>query len=233
MIDNDPLRPQTTAEIDGEVIHPSHDSKTLDLITIAKQELADWHPQWGAKPEKDSRAEDKLAAMREDTANRLKDYLPHNLRDKKERIRNVMSLRDFCAKLHNILGPASDGGSRVFINFPPPHPSIDSRMKGLFIKMRGMDMFTFHTDLPPGWKKICAVQSPAMSEWGLMNLDDRGMFKSWKYVGWRGNVLLRLILAEAITKEEAHGEFGVPQGVEVDREYLKILEAFERGKRTN
>src|SRR5262249_25520943 len=145
----------------------------------------------------------------------------------------------FCEKLHNILGMAADGGSRIFINTPPAIPHFDNtKMKGLFVKIRGMDQFFFHTDLieslGPGWKKICAIQVPYMSEWGIMNLDDRGMFRSWKYIGWRGQVLLRLILAGAITEEEAHREFGVPQGVDVDREYHKKLQEFNRnGERTN
>lgn len=233
--DLDILKTSASADMGGGVEIPAaHNEKTYELIKSAKQELADWHPQWGNKPEKDSRAEDRLAALREDSAERVRLYRPKELREERERIRNLMSLGDFCRKLHNILGPAADLGSRIFINTPPPVPGFDNqKMKGLFIKMRGMDMFTYHEDLPPGWKKICAVQSPYMSEWGIMNKNERGMFTSWKYIGWRGNVLLRLILAGAITKDEAHAEFGVPQGVEVDREYLKILEEYERGKRPN
>lgn len=219
---------------------PSPTPETLKLIEQANTELKDWHPQWGAKPSGDSRAEESAARLREFNDAAIKRFkLPGQ--DKmsgktaeKERVRNLLHIAEFCRRLDKILGPAADGGSRIFLNKPPQAPGIESgKLMGLFIKIRGMDMFTFHEDLPPGWKKICAVQVPYMSEWGIMNLDDRGMFRSWKYIGWRGQVLLRLILAEAITKEEAHAEFGVPQGVDVDREYLKILEAWERnGKRT-
>ncbi len=233
--DLDILKTSASADMGGGVeIRPDHSEKTLNLIKTAKQELADWSVQWGEKPKPEAKAIEDLAALRENTADYVRPFLPRELREERERIRNLMSLGDFCRKLNNILGPASDLGSRIFINTPPPVPGFDNqKMKGLFIKMRGMDMFTYHDDLPPGWKKICAVQSPYMSEWGIMNKNERGMFTSWKYIGWRGNVLLRLILAGAITKDEAHAEFGVPQGVEVDREYLKILEEFERGKRPN
>lgn len=211
-------------------VAPSHTSETYALIEQGKTELQEWHPQWGKKPAKDTRAEDIAAWVREENDRKTKKYRPENpLTNEKERIRNLMHVRDFCAKLHNILGLATDGGSRIFINVPPAVTGFDNtKMAGLFIKMRGLDMFTYHTDLPPGWKKICAIQVPYMSEWGIMNLDERGMFKSWKYIGWRGQVLLRLILAEAITEEEAHREFGVPQGEEVDREYRKILDNWRR-----
>lgn len=232
--DLDILKTSASAELEGVEIPAAHNEKTYDLIKTAKEELKDWSVQWGAKPEKDAKAIEHLAQLQENTADYVKMYLPRELREEKERIRNLMSLADFCRKLHSILGPASDLGSRIFINTPPAVAGFDNqKMKGLFIRMRGMDMFTYHDDLPPGWKKICAIQSPYMSEWGIMNKDARGMFQSWKYIGWRGNVLLRLILAGAITKEEAHKEFGVPQGVEVDREYLRILEEYERGKRAN
>lgn len=217
-----------------EPVAPSHNPKTYNLIKSARQELAEWLPQWGKKPQKDTRAEEHLAALQEDTAERVKQFVPV-LRDEKNRIRNIMSLADFCRKLNNILGPAADLGSRIFINTPPAVAGFDNeKMKGLFIKMRGMDMFTYHEDLPPGWKKICTVQNPYMSEWGVMNRDAHGAFRSWKYIGWRGQVLLRLILGGAITEEEAHKEFGVPQGVEVDREYLKILNNWRNhGERPN
>lgn len=234
--DLDILKTSASADMGGGVEIPAaHNEKTYDLIKTAKQELADWHVQWGKKPEKDSRADEKLAALREDTAERLKAYIPAALGDEKHRIRNIMSLPEFCRKLNNILGPAADLGSRIFINTPPPVPGFDNeKMKGLFIKMRGMDMFTYHDDLPPGWKKICTVQNPYMSEWGIMNRDSHGAFRSWKFIGWRGQVLLRLILAGAITEEEAHAEFGVPQGVEVDREYLRILTNWRKnGQRPN
>lgn len=238
--DKSPLKTSAKAELDGVEIPAKHAPETYALIDQAKEERRDWSVQWGAKPEKDSRAEDEAAAMRERNNDLVKPYLPKaDLTDEKTRVRNLMHIKDFCAKLHRILGPASDGGSRIFINTPPATTALDNKkMKGLFVKMRGMDNFLYHLDLMDslgtGWKKICAIQTPYMSEWGIMHLDDRGMFKGWKYIGWRGQVLLRLILAEAITEEEAHREFGIPQGDEVDREYLKILEGWRRnGKRTN
>jgi len=150
-----------------------------------------------------------------------------------------MHITTFCTKLNNILGMAEDGGSRIFLNTPPSIANFDNtKMKGLFIKIRGMDRFIFHTDLlsslGPGWKKIGAVQVPFMSEWGVMLEDDHGGTRGWKYIGWRGQVLLKLILGGAITIEEAHEEFGVPQGVEIDREYLNRLSEWRKhGQRTN
>jgi len=233
-----PLATAATAEIDGVEVSASHKPETYELIEKARKELGDWSVQWGAKPEKDGRAEEAAAFFREKNLEAVKQFrLPnqHKLTLEKERVRNLMHIDEFCRKLHNILGFAADGGSRIFINTPPPAGHFDNtKMKGLFIKMRGMDMFTYHTDLPPGWKKICAVQVPYMSEWGVLLEDEHGGRRGWKYIGWRGQVLLRLILAGAITEEEAHREFGVPQGVEIDREYHKILEAWKQnGKRTN
>lgn len=227
-----------TANVDGVEIPAKHAPETYALIDQAKTELKDWHPQWGKKPEKDNRAEDIASALREQNDALIKRFkLPgqdkmSGRKAEKERVRNIMHIAEFCRRLDKILGPAYDSGSRVFLNKPPQAPNIESgKTMGLFIKIRGMDLFTFHEDLPLGWKKICAVQVPYMSEWGIMNLDDRGMFKSWKYIGWRGQVLLRLILADAITEEEAHKEFGVPQGVEVDREYRTILENWRKNAR--
>lgn len=238
--DLDSLKTAASAEIDGVEVSASHKPETYKLIEEAKTELADWHPQWGRKPEKDSRAEDVAAELHELNTAAVKQFLPSDkLLDEKERVRNLMHIKDFCAHLHNILGFAPDGGSRIFINTPPAVAGLDNKkMKGLFIKMRGMENFIYHADLMQslgsGWKKICAIQSPYMSEWGVLLVDDHGGMKGWKYIGWRGQVLLRLILAGAITEEEAHAEFGTPQGVEVDREYLKILTEWRRnGKRTN
>lgn len=228
--DLDSLKTAASAEIDGVEVSASHTPETYKLIEQAKTELADWHPQWGAKPERDNQAEDEALRLREENASLIKRFLPKELREHQSRVRNILHVNVFCKKLKNILGP-----QRIHINTPPEIAGFDNnKMRGLFIRIRGMDNFTFHEDLNPGWKKICAIQGPYMPEWGLMNLDDRGNFKSWKYIGWRGQVLLRLILAGAITKAEAHAEFGEPQGVEVDREYLKILEEWERNaKRTN
>lgn len=217
--DLDSLKTAASAEIDGVEVQASHTPETYKLIEQARTELADWHPQWGEKPEKDGRAEEEAIRLREENEAITKQFRP-SLPDEKNRIHGLMHVNWFCKKLKNILGPG-----RIHINTPPAVPGFDNtKMRGLFIRIRGMDNFTFHSDLNPGWKKICAIQGPYMPEWGLMNLDSRGMFKSWKYIGWRGQVLLRLILAGAITEEEAHKEFGAPQGVEVDREYFRILE---------
>lgn len=239
--DLDSLKSAASAEIDGVEVSASHTPETYALIEQAKEELKDWHPQWGAKPQKDTRAEDTALRLREENDALLKRFiLPgqeklSGRQAEKERVRNLLHIAQFCRRLDKILGPAADGGSRLFLNKPPHAPGMENgKMMGLFVKIRGMDQFTYHVDLPAGWKKVCTVQVPYMSEWGIMNLDDRGMFKSWKYIGWRGQVLLRLILAGAITEEEAHNEFGVPQGVEVDREYLKILENWRaNGQRTH
>ena len=235
----DPLKDETpktsaSADIGGVEVPASHTPETYALIKQARQELADWNVKWGAKPQTDSRSTESAHFWREKNDELIKPYkAKERYVDEKGRIRNLMHVAEFCRKLDRILGPAHDGGSRIFINHPPKHPAIDEHMKGLFIKMRGMDQFIYHTDLPPGWKKVCSIQVPYMSEWGIMNLDERGCFKSWKYIGWRGQVLLRLILAGAITEEEAHQEFGVPQGTEIDREYHRLLKEHANGKRTD
>jgi len=236
--DLDSLKTAASAEIDGVEVSASHTPETYQLIQEAKTELADWHPQWGKRPEKDHQAEETAARLHEENTDLVKQFRApnqHKLLNEKERVRNLMHISTFCAKLHNILGFAADGGSRIFINKPPAIKGFDNeKMQGLFVKVRGMDQFTFHTDLEPGWKKICAIQVPYMSEWGIMLEDAHGGMMGWKYIGWRGQVLLRLILAGAITEEEAHAEFGVPQGVNVDREYLqKLTEWRNNGKRTN
>ena len=222
----------TIAEIDGEEIPASHTPETYALIAKAQEELKNWLPQWGAKPVPDAAAEDATAMLHEKNEEAVKQYrLPdqHKLTDEKGRIRNLMHIDEFCRKLDRILGPAADGGSRIFINTPPSIANFDNtKMKGLFIKMRQMEQFIYHTDLPPGWKKICAIQVPFMSEWGVLLEDAHGGMRGWKYIGWRGQVLLRLILAGAISKSEAHAEFGEPQGVDIDREYLNRIREYER-----
>lgn len=224
----DIIKASATAEVDGVEVKAAHNEKTYELIKTARQELADWHVQWGKKPVADTQGLETAQRLREENDQLIEQFRPLPMRDAKNRLRNLMHVSEFCRKLHNILGFAADGGSRIFINMPPAIAGFDNeKMKGLFVKMRGMDMFTFHMDLPAGWKKICAIQTPYMSEWSQMNYDDRGNFKSWKHIGWRGNVLLRLILANAITKEEAHKEFGVPQGTEVDKEYFTKLREYE------
>jgi hypothetical protein len=235
-----PLQTSATAKVDGVEIPAKHTPETYKLIQQGHEEFDNWLPQWGTKPARDHQAEERAAELHELNTAAVRKFLPSgNMLDEKERVRSLMHIKDFCAKLHNILGFAADGGSRIFINTPPAIAGFDNKkMKGLFVKMRGMDSFIYHADLiqslGPGWKKICAIQSPYMSEWGVLLVDDHGGVNGWKYIGWRGQVLLRLILAGAITEEEAHKEFGVPQGVEVDREYLKILTEWrQNGKRTN
>lgn len=234
MADLDPFKTASTAEIDGVEVSASHTEKTYALIKEAQNELANWLPQWGQKPEKSSQAQETAVRLHEQNSEAVKQYrIPDKFTNEKERVRNLMHISEFCRKLNRILGPAIDGGSRIFINTPPAMTGFDNeKMKGLFIQMRGMDSFIYHTDLPPGWKKICAIQVPYMSEWGVMLRDAHGGTRGWKYIGWRGQVLLRLILAGAITEEEAHKEFGVPQGVEVDKEYHAMLRSYRNGKRT-
>jgi len=194
------------------------------------------------RPKSQSNVIELAHEAHESNSEKVKKHRPQAIEkyvDEKGRIRNLMHIHEFCRKLNNILGPAIDGQSRIVINNPPPLPGFDSeKMKGLFVKPRGMDQFIFHTDLleslGTGWKKICAVQVPYMAEWGIMHLDSHGLFKSWKYIGWRGQVLLRLILAEVISEEEAHKEFGAPfVGDDVDSEYFKKLNQWrQHGKRT-
>lgn len=229
--DLDSLKTAASAEIDGVEVSANHTLETYKLIEQARTEFSDWHPQWGARPEKDSQAEDTAHMLHEENESAVKQFrVPEKFTNEKERVRNFMHVNEFCKKLKHILGPG-----RIHINIPPPIPGFDNnKMRGLFIRIRGMDNFTFHEDLNPGWKKICAIQGPYMSEWGIPLTDAHGGIRGFKYIGWRGQVLLRLILAGAITEEEAHKEFGAPQGVEVDREYHRILGNWRRnGKRTN
>ena len=226
-----PLRTDASAELDGVEVSANHSPETYKLIESANQELKNWLPQWGKKPEKDHKAEETAHRLNEENTDLVKQFrVPDKFTNEKERVRNLMHVNVFCKKLKNILGP-----DRIHINTPPPVAGFDNnKMRGLFIRIRGMDMFTFHEDLNPGWKKICAIQGPYMPEWGIMLRDAHGGARGFKYIGWRGQVLLRLILAGAITEEEAHKEFGVPQGAEVDREYLQKLTNWRNnGKRTN
>jgi hypothetical protein len=233
-----PLETSTTADLGGGEVSANHSPATYDLINTARKELDDWNVKWGAKPQIDSRAAESAARLHEENtaeANKFRISGQSKLTNEKERVRNLMHITKFCQKLNNILGPAIDGGTRIFINTPPAVAGFDNtKMKGLFVNIRGMDQFIYHTDLPPGWKKICAVQVPYMSEWGVLLEGAHGERKGWKYIGWRGQVLLRLILEGAITEEEAHKEFGVPQGVEVDREYRNLLTNWRNnGQRAN
>ena len=217
--DDNPWVSKATGKLGGIEVPANASPEIQKLIEAAGIE----------RPKADSQVQELAHEAREANTEKVKRFRPLELAGGKDRVRNLMHINDFCLRLHNILGPAADGGSRIFINTPPSMPGFDNtKMKGLFIKIRGMDMFTYDMDLPPGWKKICAVQVPYMSEWGVMNLDEHGLFKSWKYIGWRGQVLLRLILAGVITEAEAHQEFGVPPGNEVDKEYRRILENWRR-----
>jgi len=62
MADTDfPLKTQATAEIDGVKVSANHKPETYELIKKAQGELKDWHIQWGAKPERDHKAEEEAA----------------------------------------------------------------------------------------------------------------------------------------------------------------------------
>lgn len=226
--DDNPWVSRATGKLGGIEVPASDSPEIVKLIEQAGIE----------RPEAESQTVELAHEAHESNSEAVKRFRQpgqEKFTDEKGRIRNLMHIHEFCGKLHAILGPAADGGSRIFINTPPSIPGFDNtKMKGLFIKMRGMDQFIYDIDLGPGWKKICAIQVPYMSEWGIMHLDAHGLFKSWKYIGWRGQVLLRLILAGAVTEEEAHKEFGVPfQGDDVDSEYFKILANRRRNERAN
>lgn len=155
-------------------------------------------------------------ATHEDNVRMGKQYLlpgQEHLSDEKERVRNPMHIKRFCMKLDRILGKTLDGQSRVFLNQPPPTPNGQFRNQmGLFVRVRGMEQFAYHDDLPKGWKKIGSVQVPYMSEFGILKVNAHGLQTGWKYIGWRGQVLLALITQGVITEKEAHQEFGQPDG---------------------
>src|SRR5271165_839678 len=155
MADTDiPKLTTASAEIDGVEVSANHSPETYALIEEGKKEKRDWNIQWGAKPEIDTQATETAVRLYEENRNIVKSFRAPNqdkLLNEKERVRNLMHISTFCAKLHNILGPAFDGGSRIFINKPPAVKGFDNeKMQGLFIKIRGMDQFTYHEDLPPG-----------------------------------------------------------------------------------
>src|ERR1700751_4099209 len=142
--DLDSLKTAASAEVDGVEVSASHTPETYKLIEQAKTELKDWHPQWGEKPESDPQAEDATAALHELNTDLVKQFrVPDKFKDEKERVHSLMHVNMFCKKLKNILGPG-----RIHINTPPPCPGFDNnKMRGLFIRIRGMDSFTFHEDL--------------------------------------------------------------------------------------
>ena len=152
-----------------------------------------------------------------------------------ERVRSLMHIVTFCRKLDNILGKDIFGASRVWLNTPPPMEGFDNtKSRGLFIKMRGMERYPYRQDFPLGWKYIGPVQVPYMSEFGILNEDAHGMQAGWKYYGWRGHALLALIMQGAITEDEANREFGKPRGDHIDKGYREKLERWNRdGKRTH
>lgn len=152
-----------------------------------------------------------------------------DMADVAARTRNPIHIKRFCEKLDNLLGKYF-GQSRVYLNQPPADPTGQFKNQmGLFIRIRGMERYPFHDDLPLGWKKITSVQVPYMGEYGVPHFDTYGAIRGWRYIGWRGHVLLSLIKNGAITEEEAHREFGFPSS-ENSTSYLRQLYEYRNRK---
>jgi hypothetical protein len=81
------------------------------------------------------------------------------LSDEKQRLEagRWLSEKEFVRKLESILG------HRVFV-----HDAGMPGMRGLFVKMRGMERFPYREDLPLGINYICGIRVPYMSEWSVL-----------------------------------------------------------------
>lgn len=190
----------------------------------------------GAKAPSRTIVKEFAQATREQNLGTSKQYLLQGqaiLEDEKQRVRNIMNIKRFCQKLDRILGKTQDGKSRVYLNQPPPTPKMQFRNQmGLFVHVRGMERHEFHDDIPKGWKKIGSVQVPYMPEFGILRTNDHGLQAGWKYIGWRGQVLLALITTGVITEAEAHKEFGEPHVGEGTVLYRQKLYAYRNRVKT-
>jgi hypothetical protein len=80
------------------------------------------------------------------------------------------------------------------------------------------------------WEYVGAVQCGYMPEFSLLLLDEHGVPTVEKYRGWRGTVLLRLILGGYVTEHEAHRVFGKPDPNRASRVYRRKLWEFRHRK---
>ena len=82
------------------------------------------------------------------------------------------------------------------------------------------------------YEYVCAVQCGYAPEFSLMNYNDYWLPTTEKYRGWRGTVLLRLILGGYITETAAHKEFGKPVANSASVIYRKKLYEYRNRKET-
>jgi hypothetical protein len=76
---------------------------------------------------------------------------------------------------------------------------------------------------------ICYMQTPAMIEWSVLNLDKHGLPDGEAYRGWR-TVLSELIKKGVLTEQRAHEIFGRPTESVVSRRYRRTLAEFRSRK---
>src|SRR5271167_4807572 len=174
--------------------------------------LNDW-----AKGERDStyakgetQVQEQAAALREGNVaiaatTRLPNQEHHT--NRAARVMNIMSTRKFMGKLNKILN-RRHAEARLRDCDPGPSGQF-ANMKGLFVLMPGEERKVFDESWPVGWKFITATQDPNMSEWSLLGEDEHGAPSGIKLIGWR-QVLLQLVMKDALSEREAHAEFGEP-----------------------
>jgi hypothetical protein len=81
------------------------------------------------------------------------------------------------------------------------------------------------------WIYVGAMQCGYMPEFSIMNFNEHELPTTEKYRGWRGTVLLRLILGGYITEEDAHREFGKPIENSASRQYREKLFIYRNCRR--
>lgn len=92
--------------------------------------------------------------------------------------------------------------------------------------MRGLNIFW-----QGKWKYLFAIQRGYAPEFSLMNFNEHQLPTTEKYRGWRGTVLLRLILGGYITEEAAHAEFGPPMLTRATLRYRLKLWKYRNGRK--
>jgi hypothetical protein len=122
---------------------------------------------------------------------------------------NPMSTRDFIAKIRN-------AGVKCYTidnGFPPQTVALWAFKPG-----------TDHV-IP-----VCYLQVPAMFEWSVLRLDNRGMPNGEAYRGWR-TVEVQLIEKGIIPEAKANRIFGRPVDGPVSRKFRQSLSWFRNRRR--
>ena len=115
-----------------------------------------------------------------------------------ERVGKIMNILEFWDKLKTII---------------PCY--ISSTVRG---GMAGLAVLKPHEELDPetgnkvkkDWHYVCGVQVGYMHEYSTLRIDSHGLPTNEKWRGWRGTVLLRLIMGGFISEADAHRVFGEP-----------------------